>query len=1264
MAYVEKLPEFLSFKEHAKIRSMWKGSDIISDKLCWILDGRKFKRVTANCSDALIKCFDEILVNAIDRYIEIFNCPEESGGPVTVIKVKYDKTTGMISVTNNGQGMPILYMDSINKYSVEGMITKEYGGTNFDDHKDPDKVTGGLHGLGMKLVVIDSDYFEIETVDFIRRKYYKQICRNGMEIIENPTILPLSNNIKCHTTITFKPNFAKLCRKSPKKENIKWFNRENSEVFSKIIEYRMYQTAAFISSINYRYVKDTRIEYNRKPEIYFNEKQISFNSLIDFAKMFEINNPIEIIMEHSKSEVSDLVSRDEKYIRFPWYIVIGTNSARKFERISLLNGVSLNGGSHCNLIIRQIMDSLSSNIEKYSNSSSIKINENLIQSFLFIIDCKHIPLPQFSSQTKETLTLGAKELNEMKKVFVIDPKTIRKIWIMIKKQLDLYIVRNDSKIVKQKMSRMPIRKYKPASKLGPHSMCFIPEGDSAEKIIRDIIHSKKSPLKYTHCGTYNIQGVPMNALRKIEEIKSEDGSIYLKKHKDLMENVALQGLVKILGLDYSEDYYFGPPEDHPDIENMDDDEINRLYEKRKLGDIKYNKLPYGKGIVISTDQDLDGTGNICSLLLVFIMCIWPELIKRGFVKRLITPIMRIYSKNNIVHNFYSKKEFIKWAEENFGGEDKIPKEYSSPYYYKGLAGHSEEEVIDDIGVNIDKNIHTFSYDEACEIKMKISYGHATSGRKKILSTPVTREYDEYNIKRKIIPCSDHFDIESKSFQLEFIGRKLKSAIDGLIPSQRKAIAGARKNSDGKIKVYQLTGKITESMKYQHGETSMNDTIIKMAQRFTGSNNIPPFVAISNGFGDRVNGRGKTGSPRYIDTKYNKKVMDLMFPKKDDYLLEYQYEEGSRCEPMYYVPILPYSILETSTTTSVGWKISCWARNLDSVIENVKRMIDDKEPIEMPVWLPKGMSSIKGRYHGSKNDVEICKGSYLYHEDKNIVVVTQLPLKLWSCNLYKNLLGVDLSTGKNTNKKGEPLSRKIYVTKVLDHTASDINKIIIQLEDDSIEKINEKYGNEYISPIEDYLGLTKPMTKQLNMITELGAIKEFENYEDIIKQWFPIRKQLYICRINREIKILELTIEFKKNILRFIKMDSTKKINIDKDFDEEERVRILSDAGFIKFNSSTLRNPKYVKNENLEYSVKVDGANYSYIDSITINMKSKRSISAIKLEIEKLTKELSRIKSVTWKELWLTEIDELHKMIELGIKTKWLYKNTKHKFRSV
>ncbi|CAF3381780.1 unnamed protein product [Rotaria sp. Silwood2] len=94
--------------------------------------------------------------------------------------------------------------------------------------------------------------------------------------------------------------------------------------------------------------------------------------------------------------------------------------------------------------------------------------------------------------------------------------------------------------------------------------------------------------------------------------------------------VTLNVKLKILGLNYGEKY------------------INKS---------DLSKLHYGI-LMIMADQDQDGS-HITSLVINFIHCKWPNLLKHDYIEVLITPILKV-SKGNDVIPFYSMLEFEEW----------------------------------------------------------------------------------------------------------------------------------------------------------------------------------------------------------------------------------------------------------------------------------------------------------------------------------------------------------------------------------------------------------------------------------------------------------------------------------------------------------------------------------------------------------------------------------------------------------------------------
>merc|ERR1712203_762587 len=112
------------------------------------------------------------------------------------------------------------------------------------------------------------------------------------------------------------------------------------------------------------------------------------------------------------------------------------------------------------------------------------------------------------------------------------------------------------------------------------------------------------------------------------------------------------------------------------------------------------------------------------------------------------------------------------------------------------------------------------------------------------------------------------------------------------PSHRKIIFGAFKRKlKSETKVAQLVGYVSEHAAYHHGEASLADTIIGLAQDFVGSNNINLLVP-SGQFGTRIQGGSDHASARYIYTRLSP-FTRLIFSPLDDAVLNYLDDDGQK-----------------------------------------------------------------------------------------------------------------------------------------------------------------------------------------------------------------------------------------------------------------------------------------------------------------------------------------------------------------------------------
>lgn len=88
------------------------------------------------------------------------------------IKVVIDKENNLISVYNNGRGIPVEIHKKEHVYVPELIFGHLLTSSNYDD--DERKVTGGRNGYGAKLCNIFSTKFIVETADKASGRKFKQ----------------------------------------------------------------------------------------------------------------------------------------------------------------------------------------------------------------------------------------------------------------------------------------------------------------------------------------------------------------------------------------------------------------------------------------------------------------------------------------------------------------------------------------------------------------------------------------------------------------------------------------------------------------------------------------------------------------------------------------------------------------------------------------------------------------------------------------------------------------------------------------------------------------------------------------------------------------------------------------------------------------------------------------------------------------------------------------------------------------------------------
>lgn len=1236
----------ISMREHIKKRSMWAGSKTLQRCDAYVLNNdvdsytnksyKTFELTELKFPPALYKTIDEIVVNAIDHQVS---------NPKLVDEIKIElKEDGAISVYNTGPGIYIEETkthDGRTMYTPQLIFSEYLSGSNLDDDEETKRIVGGQNGLGAKITAVFSKYFTVETCDMETKQHYTQTYRDGLQVIEPPIIRKAKSKEKPYTKITFLLNFAEF------KTNIKSFY----STLYKLIETRAWQASAYTGI-----------------KVSFNGKKIPVKTFKDYCLMF----------------TPDVyyVTMTNKTKEFPWEVCIGLTDG-KSQQLSMVNGVFLNsGGSHIRHIQNHIVKNLKPNVERELKRAKVRFNKNILLNNLFIFMKGSIYNPQFLSQTKDAISNSIDRFKDYK----ISDSQWNAIWLFVRDAVMSSFLKKQLGNTRLRANRgkVDVPKYQEANYCRNSKKChecglIITEGDSASGTAKKGLLSKKSDPKFNfdYFGYFGIQGVPVNGLKdstmlakkkssripkkgstpirkitkksdKTSTSKSKKGEKTstspvvqrLEEKEDpfeligqrvpsnkITENERIVSLMKVLGLDYHKTYDFTPK-----------------------GEKEWTTLRYGY-IAGLTDQDLDGF-NIFGLLVTFFMTYWPNLVKRGFIRRIFTPLIRAFPKNkgkNKVKEFYTEKEAEQWVNEI--GEAKVKSSYTFNYY-KGLGSHDESiGEVSQMFKNIDKKICTYELDKDSVMNMFIYYGPDTSLRKIALRTDVT---DEPVIGQRL-PLSQQFTNDSKLYQRDNIIRKLINGIDGFVDCRRKVFFTVRKLGKTKRKVQGVAGSVVALANYHHGEASLEQSIVRMALAYPDGRNLP-LLQPSGNFGTRSKGYKDSAASRYIKTVCNWRLADKLFRKEDEFILDYTLVDGERFEPDKYAPVIPYALCESDELPATGWTICTHARKISDLFKNARKMI--KGQIKKCGKLSLNTDNFNGRFEKVKDKLYFV-GDYVYDEDENKVVISGLPPNKWSY-FYLEGAGADKISKRTTNaKKENGIKYKEWVDDYQDETTTEEVKIVLYLKDGAADIIKKNYGDSHFDAFEDYFELKAVIHDRINLVNGRNEVVEYKNYEDVFNDWFEYRKELYGIRVAREKILVDLEIQMLKEIQRFSRSHDDYKIT-SKTSDEKAN-SILTEHKYKIFNKTMLNNPKYTEVKELRPMITEEkyGANYDYLLSLsyrdlTKNAYQKRAEKIKALEKRQRYLEDDETSLFPGANIWLHELDECEEAIKQGKASGWLY----------
>jgi len=482
--------------------------------------------------------------------------------------------------------------------------------------------------------------------------------------------------------------------------------------------------------------------------------------------------------------------------------------------------------------------------------------------------------------------------------------------------------------------------------------------------------------------------------------------------------------------------------------------------------------------------------------------------------------------------------------------------------------------------------------------------------------------DSYiDIKENRISYQDLINKELIHFSIYDNMRSIPSICDGLKPSQRKILYYMLKNNITKsIKVAQLSGYVSAETGYHHGEMSLQQAIIGMAQNFVGSNNLNLLYPDGN-FASRLLGGKDAASPRYIFTRLEETTLKI-FNENDSTLLKYLSDDGVPIEPEWYMPVIPMVLVNGCEGIGTGYSTSIPPFNPKDIIANLLRVLDGKDPIKMVPYF-------RG-FNGIVEEVKDSQGSYLTRGkwerySDNGIKITEIPVGMW-VTVYKDFL--ESLIVDNSSKKKDATTKKrpnkVVLKDVKNKTRDENDDICFIVEFKSSEDLDLliKTGT-----LEKELKLVKTFsTNNMYLFGEDLILSKYNNPNDILLDFYDIRLEFYEKRKEYMTRKLEHDLALLKAKVRFIEEYITGKLDINRK-SREYINGLLERSGYPKFS---------YENSDIK--------SYDYLVRMQIVSLTGEKIDELNKQKDEKQRCLDIIKSKTEKDLWRDDLQDILKMI--------------------
>lgn len=856
-------------------------------------------------------------------------------------------------------------------------------------------------------------------------------------------------------------------------------------------------------------------------------------------------NDYKLPVTNFKQYVKLLVGNDTAFLAFDdanphWRVAVAASDSPVVH--SMVNSAAA-VGAHVTYVERALYADLAKHLETKREFKALSLKAAALKSHVTLFVVATVSQPTFKSQVKDDCVSFTKRLSDYKP----SEGFIKKLAAspVVAAAAELEKVKTERKLAKatdgKKTERVKIDKLVDAIHAGTakSKSCtlILTEGDSAKAFAV----AGLAVLGHDKYGVFPLKGKMLNT----REASAEQ----------LLKNKEISAIKAILGLQNNNEH-------------------------KGAADLRYGS------VIILTDADADGS-HIKGLFLNFLHTHWPALAKSGFVKTLPTPLVKA-TRGPANAVFYSMPELNTWLAQHDDGRGWKVK------YYKGLGTWSSADA--KALFKTTKAVR-FLGDAGTDDALLLGFEAKKADDRKawILASTAVPPSLAYTAD---VTITDFIHKDLVNFSVYNVSRNIPSIMDGLKTSQRKVLFTVFDRNyttpAREVKVAQLGGAVAERTLYLHGEASLGDTVVGMAQSFAGSNNVPLLHGAGQ-FGTRLSNGADSASPRYIFT-YAAATTRLLFCADDEPLLVHKREEGTPVEPVFYLPTLPVLLLNGAEGISTGYSSTVPCFNPADVLANVTRFLD-RAPFEpMTPW-----------YRGFKGAVE------LLPDNKFTVRGCVAPVAGSATEFVVTELPVG---GKSFSDYADWLAEEDSPVKMLENRSTDVEcHFKVQF------KTAEAAAAAVAKGLETVLKLTyKGSLCNMHLFDKDGHIRKYASVTAILEEWCGHRLEAYERRRTHRLAAMATRSAELRCKLAFLKAVLSGEVDF----------RTTTESALVTY----FDKQKFVK-------VRDD---YGYLLNVTARTFTVDNVRALELELSRLANDTTALEAQDGRDLWRSDLYALQRLM--------------------